>query len=360
MSLKPTISICIPTFNRADYLEQTLQSIARQTIKPFQVLIVDNASTDNTPQIAARYKRFGFTYIRNPKNLGMVGNYNRCLELAQDNFISFLHSDDLISTNWQATWLKTIPGHPADFYTSSICIINQHNRPLFVYHTFNHDCFLQAGQVLPQLLHHHCPIIAPTGATVFKTSVLKKIAPFKPNLGTEADVDIFLRLSLQHSLFYKHQILFAHRSHPEQTFDTQKQLKSASDRLEKITNYFTIIKSFSQTRLQHQPYQRLFILMNVFMTICSLKLYPAKLKLAKKIFPDLFTQKLDWQIFLKIQSLFIFRALLRPIILLLQNTPGPTAYQLPAEMLSPLLWCRPDGHGWLRRHWPNNQLQNVY
>jgi len=360
MGLKPTISICIPTFNRAGYLEQTLQSIVNQTIKPFQVLIVDNASTDNTLQIAAKYKKLGFAYIRNPKNLGMVGNYNRCLELAQGNYLSFLHSDDLISSTWQETWLETIPCYRADYYTSSICVINKHNHPLFIYHTFKNDCLLPANEALPQLLRHYCPIIAPTGATVFKTSVLKSVAPFKTSLGTEADVDIFLRLSLNHSLFYKRQVLFYHRSHPEQTFETKKQFKSASDRLEKITNYFTIVKHFSQTQLQNQPYQRLFILMNVFMTLCSPRLYLSKLKLAKKIFPDLFTQKLDWQIFLKVQTLFIFRALLRPIAGLRQNIPGQTADQLPDERLALRPWSRPDGRESPRRHWLNNQPQSVY
>lgn len=349
MGLKPTISICIPTFNRADYLEQTLQSVVHQTIKPFEVIIVDNASTDNTPQIAARYKKFGFTYIRNPKNLGMVGNYNRCLALAQGDYISFLHSDDLISSIWQETWLTTIPDHPADFYTASLCAIDKHNRPLFVYHTFNHDRLIPIGQVLAQLLPHHCPVIAPTGATVFKTKVLKKIAPFKIKLGTEADVDIFLRLSLNHSLFYKRRVLFFHRSHPEQTFDTKKQLKSASDRLEKIANYFTIVKDFSQTQLQHQPYQRFFILMNVFMTLCSPKLYLAKLKLAKKIFPDLFTQILDWKVFLSVQTLFIYRALLRPITGLRLNIPGQTSRQSPAGKLSLPPWSPPDGRESRRR-----------
>ncbi|KKS79552.1 MAG: Glycosyl transferase, family 2 [Candidatus Beckwithbacteria bacterium GW2011_GWA2_43_10] len=350
MSLKPTISICIPTFNRADYLEQALQSLAQQTIKPFEVIIVDNASTDNTPQIAAKYKKLGFTYVRNPKNLGMVGNYNRCLELARGQYLSFLHSDDLISPTWQETWLETIANHPADFYTCSICIINQHNQPLFIYHTFNHDCLIPAGQVLRQLLLHHCPIIAPTAATVFKTSLLRKIAPFKTKLGTEADVDIFLRLSLQHSLFYKRQILFYHRSHPEQTFDTKKQVKSTGDRLEKIANYFTIVKDFSQTQLQNQPYQRLFILMNVFMTLCSPKLYLSKLKLARKIFPDIFTQTLDWKVFLSVQTLFIFRALLRPITGLRQNIPGQAFRQLPAEKLALRLWSHPDGRESPRRH----------
>ncbi|MFH0942921.1 MAG: glycosyltransferase family 2 protein [Candidatus Beckwithbacteria bacterium] len=330
MSLKPTISICIPTFNRADYLEQTLQSVARQTIKPFQVLIVDNASTDNTPQIAAKYKKLGFTYIRNSKNLGMVGNYNRCLNLARGNYISFLHSDDLIDPAWQQTWLKTIKRYQADYYTCSICVINQHNRPLHVFHTFSKDCLLKAAEVLPQLLRHNCPLIAPTAATVFNTQVLKNTAPFKAKLGTEADVDIFFRLSLNHSLFYKHQVLFCHRSHPEQTFDAKKQIKSASDRLKKIANYFAIVKHFHQTKLRHQPYQRLFILMNVFMTLCSPKLYFNKLKLAKKIFPDLFTQPLDWKIFLKVQTSFLIRALLRPITGLLPNTPGRAFRQLPA------------------------------
>ena len=94
----PKISICIPVYNGERFLPQAVESTLLQTYPDFEVIIVDNASTDGTARWAADMAA-GNSKIRlfiNDLNIGLVGNLNRCLEYAQGTYIKFLMADDLL------------------------------------------------------------------------------------------------------------------------------------------------------------------------------------------------------------------------------------------------------------------------
>lgn len=92
------VSICIPTYNGAEYLDECLRSAIAQTYPHLEIVIVDDSSSDDTLRIArehaARDPRIAVH--RNQKNLGLVGNWNRCIELARGEWIKFLFQDDLL------------------------------------------------------------------------------------------------------------------------------------------------------------------------------------------------------------------------------------------------------------------------
>jgi hypothetical protein len=94
----PSVSICIPTFNGARYLAQTLDSICAQTFGEFEVLIVDDGSSDATLDLCAEFARRDrrIRIERNPRNLGLVGNWNRCVALARAPWVKFVFQDDLL------------------------------------------------------------------------------------------------------------------------------------------------------------------------------------------------------------------------------------------------------------------------
>ena len=96
--MKPIVSVCIPTYNGDKYLKECLDSVLAQTFTDFEVLIVDDCSSDETVKIAKEYAdRDGrIRLIVNEQNLGLVGNWNRCIELAQGEWIKFVFQDDLI------------------------------------------------------------------------------------------------------------------------------------------------------------------------------------------------------------------------------------------------------------------------
>jgi glycosyltransferase involved in cell wall biosynthesis len=96
----PTISVCIPTYNGAQYLAETLDSVAAQTFDDFEVVIVDDCSTDDTVSIAERYVggEPRARLIRNAVRAGSSArNLRRCVEESRGEWIKPLQQDDLIS-----------------------------------------------------------------------------------------------------------------------------------------------------------------------------------------------------------------------------------------------------------------------
>ncbi|CAG9932790.1 glycosyltransferase family 2 protein [Candidatus Nitrotoga arctica] len=97
--MKPSISICIPTYNGEKYLAQCLDSVRAQTYSDFEVLVVDDCSSDTTFEIASEYatRDSRIRVLRNERNLGLVHNWNHCIELTQGEWIKFVFQDDLIA-----------------------------------------------------------------------------------------------------------------------------------------------------------------------------------------------------------------------------------------------------------------------
>lgn len=94
---RPLVRICVPTYNAGKTLGETLDSILGQTYGNLQVFIVDNASTDNTLEVAGAYaaKDARVSVLRNGANTGAEGNFTRCLQLAAGDYTAVFHSDDI-------------------------------------------------------------------------------------------------------------------------------------------------------------------------------------------------------------------------------------------------------------------------
>jgi glycosyltransferase involved in cell wall biosynthesis len=93
---EPLLTIAIPTFNSAHFLPDAIASIMRQNVDDFEILIVDNASEDNTEQVVRSFGNKYIRYIRNPSNLGSRENGNRCLENSRGRYLKFLCADDVL------------------------------------------------------------------------------------------------------------------------------------------------------------------------------------------------------------------------------------------------------------------------
>lgn len=95
--LKSRIITTIPVCNGEKFIAQTLESIARQSLRPDRVVVLDNCSTDRTEEIVRNFTGIKCEFIRNPSNLGLFQNFNRCLEFAAETeFLQILHADDTI------------------------------------------------------------------------------------------------------------------------------------------------------------------------------------------------------------------------------------------------------------------------
>lgn len=91
--MNPKISVIIPAYNGAAFLPRTLESVFQQTLKPFEIIVVDDGSTDNTPEVLTPFKD-RIIYHRK-KNGGAANAMNTGMELAKGDLIAILEQDDL-------------------------------------------------------------------------------------------------------------------------------------------------------------------------------------------------------------------------------------------------------------------------
>ena len=90
---KPFISIVIPTYNRSKYLQCAIQGVLQQNFKDYELIISDNASTDDTQKVVSGVISNRVRYFRNKKNIGWIGNLQNAIDNANGKYI-FLHGDD--------------------------------------------------------------------------------------------------------------------------------------------------------------------------------------------------------------------------------------------------------------------------
>src|SRR5262244_3089429 len=87
---RPTVSVCIPTYNRAKLLRQAIGSVLEQTFQDFEIIVYDNASTDDTAAVAESFSEERIRYFRNTRNLGHRENWKRCFRAARGDYIAAL------------------------------------------------------------------------------------------------------------------------------------------------------------------------------------------------------------------------------------------------------------------------------
>lgn len=93
--MKELVSVVMPSYNTAGYIGAAIQSVLNQTYADWELIIVDDCSTDNTDEIVATFKDDRIQYLKNEKNSGAAASRNKALRLARGKWIAFLDSDDL-------------------------------------------------------------------------------------------------------------------------------------------------------------------------------------------------------------------------------------------------------------------------
>jgi glycosyltransferase involved in cell wall biosynthesis len=107
---RPLVTIGIPTYNRADYLQQALRSALDQTYPNLEIIVSDNCSTDATAAVVAGFADPRIRRFRQPTNIGGQNNVNFCLSQAWGAYFLLLHDDDLIDPDFVEVCIDAVSG----------------------------------------------------------------------------------------------------------------------------------------------------------------------------------------------------------------------------------------------------------
>lgn len=128
----PLVSIGVPVYNGARYLESALECLVAQTYPHLEILISDNASTDETPAICARFQARDprIRYYRAETNHGAPWNFNRCAELAQGRYFMWAAFDDLRHPEYVSRCVAALEADPeAVVCSTQVEFIDEQGRP---------------------------------------------------------------------------------------------------------------------------------------------------------------------------------------------------------------------------------------
>lgn len=109
----PKVSVCVPVFNGAATIAETLTSLKAQSFEDLEIVIVDNASTDGTPAIVASFLDCNTRLVRNPVTVSMERNVEVAISEARGEFIAVYHADDLYHSDIVARQVAYLDLHPA-------------------------------------------------------------------------------------------------------------------------------------------------------------------------------------------------------------------------------------------------------
>ncbi|MEL7005074.1 MAG: glycosyltransferase family 2 protein [Bacteroidota bacterium] len=118
------VSIIIPTYNRADMLRKAIDSVINQSCQDFEIIIIDDGSTDNTEDIVAHYNDNRITYLKRPHTGIISENRNIGLKHAQAEYIAFLDSDDIWHPLKLERQIELLSGHDVGYTFCNISVEN--------------------------------------------------------------------------------------------------------------------------------------------------------------------------------------------------------------------------------------------
>lgn len=134
------LSICIPTYNRAKFIGETLTNIISQSLDDIEIVIVDGGSTDNTADVVTslQFRFNNIHYYRQQTNNGLDADLARSVELAQGEYCWLMSSDDLLSPKAIQSMLKEITGG-LEIYLCNIVACSKEMRPVKDLSWFSHE-----------------------------------------------------------------------------------------------------------------------------------------------------------------------------------------------------------------------------
>jgi len=212
---KPNLSVVLPNFNHAQFLGAALDALLHQTRPADEIIVIDDASTDASAALIERYQAShpAVRLVRNEKNLGVVRNLNRGLDLARGKLVYFAAADDVAAPALFATAIALLGAHPQAALFSARCnIIGPDGSGLGTLATplpLASSGFLRPSDVGRFLLKEDSWFNG--SSTVWRRMPLVEAGGFPASLGAFTDGYMSRKLALRHGCCFSPDVLSSWR-----------------------------------------------------------------------------------------------------------------------------------------------------
>ena len=199
--MSPFFSIVIPLYNKEKYILDALQSVLNQTFENYEVIVVEDASTDKSQEVISTLKSKKVTVIKHDTNKGLSASRNTGIKNAKSNYIAFLDADDFWKDNYLEELFLLINSYPKaklfatnyeELYQNDTILLPSNNSKNLEEKTIIHNFFeISLAQ----------PLYCPSSFCVEK-SVFETIGFYNESIRFGEDVDFNIRANLSYQLAY--------------------------------------------------------------------------------------------------------------------------------------------------------------
>jgi len=237
----PLVSICIPTYNAERTVAETLRSILGQTYWHIEVLVVDNASQDGTLRVVEQFDDQRIQIYRNDENIGWLGNYRRCVELATGEYIAVFHADDVYLPDMVSRQLQTFHERPSVAAVFTLNKTINEDGKILTTSAFPSElrekALLGFDEVLIATLRHGNFLTCPSA--MVRADVYRKAIPFdSERFGSAADLAIWLSILERHPISVIEEPLMHYRISQFQSSWQDVYLRTESATYFRVMDYY--------------------------------------------------------------------------------------------------------------------------
>jgi glycosyltransferase involved in cell wall biosynthesis len=220
----PLVSVLITSYNREQYIAEAIQSVLSQVYKNFELIIVDDCSSDRTVEIIKSYEHID-TRIKvfvNENNLGQFANRNLAASYATGKYIKYVDSDDIIYPSTLKYMVDAMENHPE--VGMGFCLLLNDDNKIFPY------VFESKKAIRDHYLEGKTLFVGPSGC-IYSKKAFNEVGMFE-EYGMPSDSHLNLKIICKYPTIAFPKDLFLWREHDDQTFQKNK------------NNYYNIIKNY--------------------------------------------------------------------------------------------------------------------
>jgi len=215
----PKVSVCIPTYRGGTTIGEAIESVLAQSLGDFELIVIDDGSPDDTRVIVERFVDPRLVYLRNERNLGPQGNWNRCLEVAQGEYLKLLPHDDLLHPRCLERQVAVLD----DDYDESIALVFSARDVLGADgkvltrrgYPGGHEGTIDGSMVMRSCVRRGTNLIGEPGAVLFRKSLADRIGAFDATNPYVIDLDYWFRLLAHGSAHFCADSLASFRVSPQ-------------------------------------------------------------------------------------------------------------------------------------------------
>lgn len=228
--IDPKVSVCIPIYNGEKYLKETLDSVAKQSFKNFELVISDDFSSDNSIEVIISvlkcFPNINYSIYKNKKK-GIGNNWNNCLIHARGEYIKFIFQDDLMYPNCLETLIRYLD------LNNDVCLVSSKREIITDSSEYSKNWIKNFYSLQSNLLNFEynkkfdkevfqnwffnktMNIVGEPSCVLFRKSIIKKIGLFNIHFKQYLDFEYWYRIAAVNKLVVLEDVLVKFRVHDE-------------------------------------------------------------------------------------------------------------------------------------------------